>query len=531
MEVDFFCPECGAAHSNGSTSCSFCKASLVVTTPAETRDLRIHTLLKQRYEILEKVGQGGFGAVYKAKDLLFSSALRAIKEMDDHQLSPQERQEAIAAFRREAHMLARLMHPNLPRIYDHFEEQQRWYLVMDYVDGRTLDHVLSKSPEGKLPVEQVVQYALQLCKVLHYLHTQTPPIIFRDLKPTNILVTDEDHVYLIDFGIARLFKPGKEKDTVALGSPGYAAPEQFGKAQTTAQADIYSLGATLHHLLSGRDPSETPFIFPLLQLEARNSMTEALADLVRQMVAIEKEKRPANVQEVQQVLTTLQQAKQMEQSQPVVSPIPQTNIPPSSSKPVQPQPIVSLQTNIPPSLSKPAQPQTNILPPVKSSNYIGPQGHRKWTFRTGGLVTSSPTVANGIVYFGSNDYNLYALDAASGQQQWSFLTGKEVYSSPTVANGIVYFGSMDGKIYALNASSGEQTWFFHTKKEVVSSPTVVNNTVYFGSYTGNLYALNATSGQQMWSFRTSKEVASSPTIINNVVYFGSNDGNFYAVYA
>src|SRR5436190_737771 len=207
MRADLFCPHCGAENPSGNTVCSVC------ARPA---------LLKQRYRILEKLGQGGFAAVYKAKDLQFSSALRAIKEMDDRLLGSQEVQEAIAAFQQEAHMLAGLMHPNLPRIYDYFEEQQHWYLVMDYIDGATLETVLARSPQGKLPVAKVIQYALQLCTVLNYLHTQVPPIIFRDLKPGNILITSDDHLYLIDFGIARFFKQGKIKDTIVLGSPGYA---------------------------------------------------------------------------------------------------------------------------------------------------------------------------------------------------------------------------------------------------------------------------------------------------------------------
>ena len=133
---------------------------------------------------------------------------------------------------------------------------------MDFIEGQTLEDYLAKAPGEKLPLQEVLEIGIQLCKVLDYLHTRQPPIIFRDLKPANVMRAPDGHLYLIDFGIARLFKPGKKKDTIALGSPGYAAPEQHGRGQTTERADIYSLGATLHQLLSGRDPSEKPFQFP-----------------------------------------------------------------------------------------------------------------------------------------------------------------------------------------------------------------------------------------------------------------------------
>src|SRR5437588_9250768 len=131
---------------------------------------------------------------------------------------------------------------------------------MDFIAGDTLEDYLDKYTQ-RPPVDMVLQIRIQRCTVLAYLHTHQPPIIFRDLKPANIMRTADNHVYLIDFGIARHFKPGKTKDTIPLGSPGYCAPEQYGKAQTTSRADIYSLGATLHQLLSGNDPSQAPFQF------------------------------------------------------------------------------------------------------------------------------------------------------------------------------------------------------------------------------------------------------------------------------
>src|ERR1700753_3581642 len=137
-----------------------------------------------------------------------------------------------------------------------------------------------------LSVDEIVNIGLQLCDVLDYLHSQSQPIIFRDLKPSNVMRTDQGVIYLIDFGIARYFKPGKLKDTIPFGSPGYAAPEQYGKGQTTAQADIYSLGALLYYMLSGLDPAENPFHFAPLRLYGTAGLAE-FEELIMQMVTLD----------------------------------------------------------------------------------------------------------------------------------------------------------------------------------------------------------------------------------------------------
>nr|BBH94336.1 hypothetical protein KTA_25350 [Thermogemmatispora argillosa] len=272
------------------------------------------TVLRGRYQIIAPVGQGGFGAVYRAIDLALANRTVAIKEMSQQYLSAKEQQEAATAFQQEAHLLAGLLHPNLPRIYDHFSEKGRWYLVMDFIEGETLEARLSHMPEGRLPLDEVLRLGIQLCNVLGYLHSRQPPIIFRDLKPANIMLTSEGHVYLIDFGIARLFKPGQSKDTTALGSAGYAAPEQYGRAQSTPQTDIYALGATLHQLVTGQDPSFSPFSFaPFPQQDADHRRLEAL---VMRMVQTEASRRPASIQEVKAELESLAAERLSARSQP-----------------------------------------------------------------------------------------------------------------------------------------------------------------------------------------------------------------------
>ncbi len=300
-----YCDACGSANRIQATFCYFCghpfRGQSTMSRQVQTGLLAANQLLKQRYCVLARLGKGGFGAVYKASDTLFGNRLVAIKEMSQQGLDPQELIEATNVFKHEAMLLASLTHPNLPRIYEQFTDRGRWYLVMDFIEGETLEDHLLKVVGGKLSVKKAVEIGIYLCNVLEYLHNRNPPVIFRDLKPANIMLTPTGHIYLIDFGIARHFKPGQTRDTSALGSTGYAAPEQYGKAQTTPRADIYALGATLHELLTGLNPSDSPFHFAPLHLPEHPSHTE-LEQLILQMIEVDVNKRPANVAQIRQSL-------------------------------------------------------------------------------------------------------------------------------------------------------------------------------------------------------------------------------------
>jgi hypothetical protein len=217
-------------------------------------------VLASRYEIVRLLGRGGMGAVYLARDLRLTRAQWAIKEMWADALAALDQDEARQAFEQEANLLASLSHPHLPRVTDFFTENHRQYLVMEYVSGRTLEDIVTH--DGPLAPARAVNYGQQICDLLSYLHQRPQPIIFRDIKPSNIMIDDEDRVKLIDFGIARLYAPDKTDDTVALGTPGYASPEQYGKmGQSDVRSDVYGLGATLHFAVTGRDPQNSPFVF------------------------------------------------------------------------------------------------------------------------------------------------------------------------------------------------------------------------------------------------------------------------------
>jgi serine/threonine protein kinase len=297
MNASVYCAHCGALNQPQAVTCFACSRSLDEPAPAATDARR---LIHGRYRLVRQLGVGGFGAVYQAEDTTLGNRLVALKEMSPRGLSPEEAKEATEAFQREALLLAGLAHPSLPRIYERFEEEGRWYLVMDFIEGETLEVYLDKQG-GTLPVKEALGLALQLTEVLSYLHSRQPPIIFRDLKPSNIIRAPDGQVFLVDFGIARFFKPGQSKDTIAFGSPGYAAPEQYGKAQTTPRSDIFSLGAVLHQMLTGIDPSEKPFRFAPLTIPR----PAGLSGLIERMVEMDESKRPPSMEVIKRELEVL----------------------------------------------------------------------------------------------------------------------------------------------------------------------------------------------------------------------------------
>jgi WD40 repeat protein len=300
VSVHLYCDHCGAANPPHAHFCFACGSTLQDShqSAAQSTTLPIGHLLKGRYRIARSVGTGGYGKVYKATDCQFGDRPVAVKEMIQQGLSTQEVAKSAQAFRHEAFLLAALTHPNLPSIYDYFSEDDRYYLVMSFIEGETLLKYSQRHHDQRLPPEKVMQIAVQLASVLSYLHSRKPPIVFRDLKPVNIMRTPEGQIYLIDFGIARHFKPDQAKDTFVLGSPGYAAPEQYGKSQTTPQSDMYSLGATLHQLLTGDDPSSTPFRYRSLHL----SDYPQLGSLIMCMLERDMKKRPVSMGNVKREL-------------------------------------------------------------------------------------------------------------------------------------------------------------------------------------------------------------------------------------
>ncbi|HEY6300044.1 MAG TPA: protein kinase [Candidatus Binatus sp.] len=291
-----------------------------------------NTIVGGRYRVMKPLGGGGMKLVYLAEDLRLAARPCALAEMVDSFTSPETQKQAIAAFQREADMLAQLSNEHIPRVFDRFSDQNHHYLVMEYIDGITLEQKLNESG-GKLPESEVIDVALQVLDTLEYLHNLEPPVIYRDLKPSNVMLTPSEQVKLIDFGIARLFQP--LSNATMIGTQGYAPPEQY-RGKVEFRSDLYALGATMHHALSGRDPAlEPPFSFPSLRSLCPDT-TPALCELVDQALKYDVALRVADAAEFRQRLMAIKSGTPIttpqRNSSPAGSARPQLKLPLSGVK-------------------------------------------------------------------------------------------------------------------------------------------------------------------------------------------------------
>lgn len=266
--------------------------------------------LDKRYIVVRGIAAGGFGVVYLAKDATLPDKYLAIKEMHDQGGNQKIIEDS---FRKEARLLSRLNHPSIPAITHFFTADQKLYLVMEYIKGETLKEKLSHlSPDEHFPENEVLKWALTICDVLDYLHNLSPSIIFRDLKPDNIMIDERGELKLIDFGIARIFEgPAGETTSHALLTQGYAPPEQWmGKAEE--RSDIYSLGATLHQLLTKTHPREqSPGFTPPIKLNP--AVSEKMSDIIMKALKLNIEERFRNVKEMKKELEHVQVFRKTEE--------------------------------------------------------------------------------------------------------------------------------------------------------------------------------------------------------------------------
>ncbi|WP_432762670.1 PQQ-binding-like beta-propeller repeat protein [Anaerolinea thermophila] len=442
------------------------------------------SMLANRYLIQEVIGIGGMGSVYRARDLHFPNVVKlvAVKEMINQARDSQIRQTIVQNFEREANILATLNHPSIPRIFDYFTHDERSYLVLEYINGKDLEEILSESP-GPLPEDRVVAWAIELCDVLAYLHNHKPePIIFRDMKPSNVMVNQDGHIVLIDFGIAKMFRAG-QKGTM-IGTEGYSPPEQY-RGEATPLADIYALGATLHHLLTKRDPRiETPFTFNERPVRKFNpSVSPELEAIINTAVQYNPQDRFQSAEEMKEALLN-------------------------------------------------AARKTGVLSRIATKSLlISSEENTKplWTFECEDEIRGGPAFENGLIYVGSYDNNLYAVDATDGKFVWKFPTEGGIVTRPAFGEGLVIFGSEDHRIYALNSRSGKIAWTYPTEGPARGSPKIAEGHAFVGSDDGFLYAINLTSSRLVWKYDTGGPVRSTPFIANDLIFFGSETGDLFCM--
>ncbi len=268
------------------------------------------TVLKERYKVAGPIGQGGMGAVYRAEDMLLPGRICAIKEITpDLDASPDTLEQLQEQFRQEASVLARLDHPNLPKVSDYFSQNGREYLVMDFIPGHDLRELVNQArQEGQfLEERQVLDWADQLCDALAYLHNQTPPIVHRDIKPSNIKFTPSGLIKLVDFGLVKLLTSDESRTVTVVqgrGTAAYTPLEQYGSddTHTDIRTDIYALGATLYHLLTGRPPATARerFLNPKALIPPRSfnaRISPGVEKAILAALALHPKGRPPDVQE------------------------------------------------------------------------------------------------------------------------------------------------------------------------------------------------------------------------------------------
>jgi serine/threonine protein kinase len=528
---------------------------------ASRRQLRSGTSLVERYSIQEVIGIGGMGSVYRARDLHFPNITKlvAVKEMINTAPDPLVRQTIVQNFEREANLLATLSHPSIPRIYDYFTEEDRSYLVLEFIHGKDLEAIINDT-SGFLAEEQVLSWAIQLCDVLSFLHAHKPdPIIFRDMKPSNIMIDTDGDVKLVDFGIARTFQMG-QRGTM-IGTEGYSPPEQY-RGEASPSADLYALGATIHHALTRRDPRlEPPFSFaerPLRRINSR--VSPELEAAINTALSYNPADRYADAESMKEALMGVARKTGALSKLRTTSIAPAAGIKPiwafKCEDEIRGTPLVGQGTiyigcydnnlyainsgdgkflwKYPTDggiVSRPALYEGNVFFGSEDQRLhvvSSRTGKVVWTYFTEGPIRSSPRIAEGHAFVGSDDHHLHAVNVNTSRSAWKFDAADKVRSTPCVANELVYVGTEAGELLAIDYR-GALRWRFQAKRSVTSSPVAAGQAVFFASLDSTLYCLDAKEGWVIWRFRLGKGSVSSPAVAENLVIVGASDGFIYCV--
>lgn len=447
--------------------------------------LKKGTRLANRYLIQNPISEGSISAVYQARDLRFPNVTKQVLVKEFYNPSPDlpTREHNLKSFERQVNLLAALAHPAIPSILDYFIQDRHAYLVLEYIHGETLTDWLEEPP-GYLSPDQVIPWGIALCEVLQYLHEHKPePIFVCNLNPNNIMLDQHNQVMLVDYGLAASFHA--DLMVAFSGSESYLAPE-IAQNQVNAFSDIYSLGAFLYHLLSGQPPQHQDSLI---------SGHESLSQV-----------NPLVSPDLEQAISKAMQSE------------------PASRYPSAAELKLDLLAIIGRADSRQRAPQFDVVAPIADTS-IQP----RWIFTSDDEIRGTALFTRGVVYFGSYDHNLYAINTETGKLIWKYQTDGGIVSRPAIADDFIFIGSEDNRLHVISARTGALAWAYYTKGPIRSSPLVAHGHVFIGSDDMSLHAVNIHSGRGIWQVDTIGEVRSTPFVTQEEVYAGNEAGEFYCM--
>jgi serine/threonine protein kinase len=436
-----------------------------------------------------------------------------------------------AMFEREAVLLASLHHDHIPACWDHFTENGSHYLVSEFIKGATLQDLIEQG--GPAAEADVIRWGIDLCEALVYTHSKQPPIIHRDIKPDNVIITPQGQAVLVDFGIARSYQSGKQ-DTMKMGTWGYLPPEQKA-GRTEPASDLYALGATLYFALTASDPQLLNIFdinlqwrqgvsFPPVRQSNPDASAEVEAILMQATRVLVQERSPS-ARAMLDDLRSLQAAQQATRcpnchtanpglathcqrcGKPVLS---GSASKPASAPQRQPQNWNSFRG----SAARGGVTTDRLIAPLQ----------QVWSFQAQGPIDGSPIIHNGILYVSSRDTWLYALDGKQQRELWRYQAGAPLRSTPTLHGDTLFFGDDEGTMHAVQSTGGAARWRVPLRGKIFASAAAGAGLIISATQAGRLVALNPTSGETIWDHVDGTPFYASPAILSNLVIVVNGTG-------
>jgi len=528
-----YCPGCGYIAPVTARFCVKCGASVVGAPPAnipatvpgtsgpslQAPPSPTLSLCSGRYtDVLPLSDRGGMGLIFRARDTRRGQQPCVIKQLrPDPDLDE-------ALFQREAAFLAELRHPNLPACWDAFSENGTHYLVSDLIEGQALQDRIEQ--QGPASENDVRRWGIDLCDALVYLHSQQPPIIHRDIKPDNVIITPEGNAILVDFGIARRYEAGR-RDTMKMGTWGYLPPEQKA-GRTEPRSDLYALGGTLYFALTGNDPQLLNIVD--INLQWRNGVSFPPVRDANPQVSAEME---AILLHATRVLAE----DRFPSARAMLDDL--RNLP--TTQPSAACPHCQAE-NLPTATycracGKPLAMQAAPQPPQNWSSFRGnaaragvanaalrPPLKQAWTLQTQAAIDGSPIIQNGCIYAASRDGYLYALDGQAHRELWRYQAGASLRSTPTLHGDTIFLGDDDGTMHAVQSQGGAARWRVPLRGKIFASVAAGAGLIISATQAGRIAALNPNNGETVWEHFDGSPFYASPALLSNLLIAANGPG-------